>query len=253
MTRLPEGKVAMVTGAGSGIGRASALAFAKNGAKVVVNDIVAEGAEETVEMIKAAGGEAIFVKADVTQAIEVEALINKTVEIYGRLDYAHNNAGIDGEPAPLADCTIENWDRTIGINLRGVFLFMKYEIPQMLKQGSGAIVNTASIAGLIGTASMPAYNASKHGVVGLTRTAALEYAASGIRINAVCPGATRTALLESVMAVMPELRETLESSHPVGRIAEPEEIANTVVWLYSDEASFITGHPMVVDGGYSVQ
>lgn len=253
MTRLPEGKVAMVTGAGSGIGRASALAFAKNGAKVVVNDIVAEGAEETVEMIKAAGGEAIFVKADVTQAIEVEALINKTVEIYGRLDYAHNNAGIDGEPAPLADCTIENWDRTIGINLRGVFLCMKYEIPQMVKQGSGAIVNTASIAGLIGTASMPAYNASKHGVVGLTRTAALEYAAAGVRINAVCPGATRTALLENIMAVMPELLETLESSHPIGRIAEPEEIANTVVWLCSDEASFVTGHPMVVDGGYSVQ
>ncbi|NQT72631.1 MAG: SDR family oxidoreductase [Chloroflexi bacterium] len=253
MTRLPEGKVAMVTGAGSGIGRASALAFAKNGAKVVVNDIVAEGAEETVEMIKAAGGEAILVKADVTQAIEVENLINKTVEIYGQLDYAHNNAGIDGEPAPLADCTIENWDRTIGINLRGVFLCMKYEIPQMVKQGNGAIVNTASIAGLIGTANMPAYNAAKHGVVGLTRTAALEYAATGIRINAVCPGATRTALLDSVMVVMPELLETLESSHPVGRIAEPEEIANTVVWLCSDEASFVTGHPMVVDGGYSVQ
>jgi NAD(P)-dependent dehydrogenase (short-subunit alcohol dehydrogenase family) len=253
MTRLPEGKVVMVTGAGSGIGRASALAFAKNGAKVVVNDIVAEGAEETVEMIKAAGGEAIFVKADVTQAIEVEALINKTVEIYGRLDYAHNNAGIDGEPAPLADCTIESWDRTIGINLRGVFLCRKYEIPQMVKQGSGAIVNTASIAGLIGTANMPAYNAAKHGVVGLTRTAALEYAAAGVRINAVCPGATRTALLENIMAVMPELLETLESSHPIGRIAEPEEIANTVVWLCSDEASFVTGHPMVVDGGYSVQ
>jgi NAD(P)-dependent dehydrogenase (short-subunit alcohol dehydrogenase family) len=253
MTKQFEGKVALVTGAASGIGRASALAFAREGAKTVVADVLVESGKETVRMIKGAGGEALFVKTDVSNAAEVEALIQKVVEIYGRLDYAHNNAGIEGTMVPTADCTEENWDRTISINLKGVWLCMKYEIPQMLKQGGGAIVNTASVAGLVGFQGLPAYCASKGGVVQLTRTAALEYAKAGIRVNAVCPGVIRTPMVERLLSGPPEAEAGFIAMEPVGRMGKPEEIAEAVVWLCSDAASFVTGHPMVVDGGMVAQ
>jgi NAD(P)-dependent dehydrogenase (short-subunit alcohol dehydrogenase family) len=248
-----EGKVALVTGGGSGIGRATALAFAREGAKVVVADVVAEGGEETVRLIKAAGGEAIFVKADVATAAEVEALVKKAVDTYGRLDCAFNNAGIEGEIGQTADCTEENWDRVVDIDLKGVWLCMKYEIPQMLKQGSGAIVNTASVAGLVGFQGIPAYVAAKHGVNGLTKTAALEYAKSGIRVNAVCPGVIHTPMVERAFKANPQMAESATAIEPVGRLGKPEEIAEAVVWLCSDAASFVTGLPMAVDGGLVAQ
>jgi len=244
-----DGKVALVTGASSGIGRDTAILFAKEGAKVVVSDVAVEGGEETVIMIKDAGGDAIFVKADISNAAEVEAMINKTVETYGSVDCAANNAGVEVMPTPTADCTEEDFDLAIRVNLKGTFLCMKYEIQQMLKQGGGAIVNTSSMAGMVGVAAMPAYVASKHGIIGLTRTAALDYGTAGIRVNAVCPGATRTPMIEQVISAMPELGQQMNENHPIGRIAEPPEIAASIVWLCSDAASFITGHPMAVDGG----
>ena len=253
MTKQFGGKVALVTGGSSGIGRATASAFAGEGANVVVADVLVEGGGETVRMIKEAGGEAIFVKTDVSKATEVEALIKKIVETYGRLDCAINNAGIEGTMAPTADCTEENWDRTININLKGVWLCMKYEIPQMLKQGGGTIVNTASVAGLVGLQGLPAYCASKGGVVQLTRTAALEYARAGIRVNAVCPGVIRTPMVDRLIAAQPEMEEALTAMEPVGRTGKPEEVAEAVVWLCSDAASFVTGHAMVVDGGFVAQ
>jgi NAD(P)-dependent dehydrogenase (short-subunit alcohol dehydrogenase family) len=248
-----EGKIALVTGGGSGIGRAAALAFAREGAKVVVADVVAEGGRETVQMIKKADGEAIFVKTDVSKAAEVEALINKTVETYGRLDCAFNNAGIEGEQAPTAENTEKNWDRVININLKGVWLCMRYEIPQMLKQDGGAIVNTASVAGLVGFQGIAPYVASKHGIAGLTKTAALEYAQSGIRINAVCPGVIHTPMIERFFAGDPNAEDQFIAMEPVGRMGTPEEIAEAVVWLCSDAASFVTGLPMPVDGGFVAQ
>ena len=248
-----EGKVALVTGASSGIGRAAALAFSREGAKVVTADVDVEGGMETVRTIQDAGGEAVFVRSDVSKAAEVEALISKAVETYGRLDCAYNNAGIEGTMGPTADCTEENWDRVIGTNLKGMWLCMKYEIPEMLTRGSGAIVNVSSIAGLVGIQGRPAYAASKHGVAGLTKAAALEYAQAGIRINAVCPGIIRTPMLERPLAQRPELEATLIAQVPVGRIGTPEEIAEAVVWLCSDAASFVTGHTMMVDGGYVAQ
>ena len=253
MTKQLEGKVALVTGAASGIGRAAARAFAREGAKVVLADIAVEGGEETLHMIKAAGGEATFVPTDVVQAAEVAALISTAVEIYGRLDCAFNNAGIEGAQAATADCTEENWDRVISINLKGVWLGMKYEIPEMLKQGSGAIVNMASVAGVVGFQGIPAYVASKHGIVGLTKTAALEYATAGIRINAVCPGVIRTPMVERFIHGASEAEAQFTAMEPVGRLGEPEEIAEAVVWLCSDAASFVTGHPMVVDGGLTAR
>lgn len=253
MTRQFEGKVALVTGAASGIGRASALAFTREGAKTVIADVLVEGGEETVRIIKAAGGDARFVRTDVSNAAEVETLLQKLVETYGRLDYAHNNAGILGTPAPTADCTEEDWDRTIGINLKGIWLCMKHEIPQMLKQGGGAIVNTASVAGLVGIRGLPAYCASKGGIVQLTRTAALEYTKAGIRVNAICPGGIRTPMLERLLADRPEAEASVIAAEPIGRMGKPEEIAEAVVWLCSDAASFVTGHAMVVDGGWVAQ
>ena len=248
-----DGKVALITGAGSGIGRASALVFAREGAKVALADIVVEGGEETVRMVKEAGGEAFFIKADVSNAAEVEAMVNTVVETYGRIDCAYNNAGIEGQLASTDEYAEDMFDKVIGINLTGVWLCMKYELPHMLKQGSGAIVNTASGAGLIGVAGMSAYVASKHGVVGLTKTAALEYAKSGIRVNAVCPGLIQTPMVERITAEQPQLGEALVASEPIGRTGKPEEIAESVVWLSSDAASFVTGHAMSVDGGFVAQ
>ncbi len=248
-----KGKVALVTGAGAGIGRATALAFAREGASVVVSDVVVDSGEETVKMISKSGGEAIFIKTDVSKSADVEAMINKTMETYGRLDFAANNAGINGPITALADCTEEDWDRVMGINLKGVWLCMKYEIPQMLKTGGGAIVNTASMAGIVGFPAQPPYVTSKHGVVGLTKTAALDYGNRGIRVNAVCPGVIQTAMVESLLDTIPEIIDSLNKQSPLGRIGQPPEIAEAIVWLCSDAASFVTGHAMVVDGGYVIQ
>jgi len=250
-------RVALVTGGGSGIGRASAVVFAREGARVVVTDVDEDGGRETVRMIEAAGGTARFVRADISQAAEVAALVEQTVSTYGRLDCALNNAGIQGDIKQTAECSQENWDRIIATNLTGVWLCMKHEIPHMLNQGGGAIVNTSSNFGLVGSNGMPAYSASKHGVLGLTKTAALEYAKSGIRVNAVCPGPVQTPLVDKVLAAQPELGDqiikAIEAREPVGRMGQPEEIAEAVVWLCSDAASFVTGTAMSVDGGFVTQ
>jgi NAD(P)-dependent dehydrogenase (short-subunit alcohol dehydrogenase family) len=245
-----DGKAALVTGAGSGIGRATALACAREGAKIVVADMVVEAGKETVSMIESAGGDATFVPVNVTQAAEVEAMVAAAVSAYGRIDCAHNNAGIEGVFATTADYPEEDWDRVMAVNLKGVWLCMKYEIPQMVQQGGGAIVNTASLAGLVGAKRMPAYVASKHGVVGLTKTAALEYAKSGLRINAVCPGIIHTSMVDRMfLNRRPDLEDRLAAVEPMGRLGKPEEVAEAVVWLCSDAASFVTGHTMTVDGG----
>ena len=246
-------KIAMVTGGGSGIGRATAQALSRDGATLVVSDVDEQGGTETVDLIKAAGGQALFVGADVSQAEQVEALVEKTVAEYGRLDCAFNNAGIAGAAARTADYQETHWDRVIAINLTGVWLCMKYELQHMITQGSGAIVNTASVAGLVGFRSGPAYVAAKHGVVGLTKTAALEYAKAGIRVNAVCPGVIRTPMFERGMEVDPRIEDGMVAREPIGRLGKPEEIAEAVVWLCSDAASFVTGHPMAVDGAWVAQ
>jgi len=252
-----ESKVALVTGGGSGIGRSTALSFAREGARVVVADVQADSGEATVEMISKAAGEARFVKADVSRADEVEALVARTVEVFGRLDCAFNNAGIEGDPmlSSLTECTVEEWDRVMGINLTGVWLCMKYEVPQMLRHGGGSIVNTASVAGLIGPGwvGSPAYIASKHGVIGLTKAAALAYAKADIRVNAVCPGVVRTSLVERHIKSNPRLEALLVAKEPAGRMGYPEEVAAAVVWLCSDAASFVTGHSLAVDGGVLAQ
>ncbi|PON18712.1 short chain dehydrogenase [Candidatus Entotheonella serta] len=248
------GKVVLVTGAGSGIGRATALACAREGAQVVVADRVVEAGQETVAMVQQAGGEARFVEVDVTQTASVKAMIAAAVAAYGRIDCAHNNAGIEGVFATTADYPEEDWDRVMAVNLKGVWLCMRAEIPQMLQQGGGAIVNTASLAGLVGAKRMPAYVASKHGVAGLTKTAALEYAKSGIRVNAVCPGVIHTLMVDRMfLSRRPELEGRLAEAEPVGRLGKPEEVAEAVVWLCSDAASFVTGHTMTVDGGMYAQ
>jgi NAD(P)-dependent dehydrogenase (short-subunit alcohol dehydrogenase family) len=250
MPGVAQGKVVLVTGGGSGIGHATALKLAQQGARVMIADYVQQGGERTLKMIKDAGGTASFVQADVSIAAQVEAMVTKTVETYGRLDGAFNNAGVEGRFASTADCAEENFDRIIAINLKGVWLCMKFEISQMLKQGGGSIVNTASIAGLVGIERLPAYIASKHGVVGLTRTAALEYAAKNIRVNCVCPGAIRTPMTERVLDKEGISEEDWIAPEPIGRMGKPEEIAEAVVWLLSDAASFVTGHPMAIDGGW---
>ena len=248
-----DGKVALVTGGSSGIGQATAQIFAREGAKVVVADVLVEGGEETVRLIKAAGGDAIFVKTDVSRPAEVEAMVKRAVETYGCLDCAFNNAGIEGALQPTSEYDEAMWDRVISINLKGVWLCMKYEIPQMLKQGSGAIVNTASAAGLVGVQGLSAYTAAKHGVNGLTKTAALEYAKSGIRINSVCPGGVDTPMVRRVFGNNPQFAEAAAAVEPVGRLAQPAEIGEAVVWLCSEAASFVTGLPMAVDGGMIAQ
>ena len=249
-----EGKTALVTGGGSGIGRAASLAYSREGARVVVVDVNVEGGEETVQRIKESGGEAILVHADVSSNAGTQAMVAETVERFGRLDCAFNNAGISGgrDRNLTADYTQDDWDRMIGVNLTGVWLSMKAEIPQMLAQGGGAIVNTASIMGLIATPGSVAYMAAKHGVVGLTKAAALEYAKDNLRVNAVCPGYIDTPLLQPLFA-NEDRKEQVVSRHPVGRLGQPEEIAEAVIWLSSDAASFVTGHSMAVDGGYVAQ
>ena len=248
-----DGKVALVTGSGSGIGRASALAFARAGATVVGADVVVDGGQETLRLIQAAGGQGLFLKTDVSRAAEVEALIKQTVTTYGRLDCAHNNAGVEGTFVSTTEYSEADWDRVLAINLKGVWLCLKYEIAQMLRQGGGAIVNTASGAGLVGVVGLSAYVASKHGVVGLTKTAALEYAKAGVRVNAVCPGVIQTPMVERLTRSRPDLSEALVAAEPMGRTGKAEEIAEAAVWLCSDAASFVTGHAMSVDGGYVAQ
>ena len=248
-----QGKVILVTGGGSGIGRATSALLARQGAKVMIADYVPESAERTVKIIKDAGGEASCVAADVSVTKQVEMMVAKTVETYGRLDGAFNNAGIEGKMADTIAYPEDVFDRVIAINLKGVWLCLKYEIAQMLQQGGGAIVNTASGAGLVGVVGLSAYVASKHGVIGLTKTAALEYAKAGIRVNAVCPGVIQTPMVARLTSSRPDLSEALVAAEPIGRTGKPEEIAEAVVWLCSDAASFVTGHAMSVDGGYVAQ
>jgi NAD(P)-dependent dehydrogenase (short-subunit alcohol dehydrogenase family) len=252
-----DGKIALVTGAGSGIGRATSLTMARRGAKVVVADVNEEGGRETVDAVEQAGGEALFVRADVASSADVQALIRATVETYGRLDCAVNNAGIggttgEGRRYATHEYPEELWARILSVNLTGVFLCLKHEIVQMLGQGGGAIVNIASIAGLVGGFGT-AYVASKHGVAGVTRNAALEYARQGIRINAVCPGVVETPMVASVFGAIPGLEERWRETEPIGRFAAPREIAEAVAWLCSDAASFVTGIALPVDGGWTAQ
>jgi NAD(P)-dependent dehydrogenase (short-subunit alcohol dehydrogenase family) len=248
------GKVAFVTGAASGIGREAALAFAREGAKVVVADISEQGNQETVHLIEDQGGQAIAVKCDVTRSEDVKAALDETIEAFGRLDFAFNNAGIEPRnPAPTAEYEEEEWNRIIDINLRGVFLCMKHEIPLILQQGGGAIVNTSSGAGIIGIKGSPAYTAAKHGVIGLTKAAALDYAAQNIHINAVCPGYIDTPMMGRFTGGTDEGRSQVIAEEPIGRMGKPEEIAAAVVWLCSDAAAFMVGHAMVIDGGQTVQ
>ena len=248
MEKQFEGKVAIITGGSFGIGRATAMLFAQHGAKVAVVDWVED--KETVNSITAAGGEAIFIKCDVSGETDVQAMVEKTVSTFGRLDFAFNNAGIEGESAPTHEATIENFDKVIGINLKGVWLCMKYEIPHMLQQGKGTIVNCSSIAGVIGFPGIPHYTASKHGVIGLTKTAALEYAQAGIRVNAVCPGVIQTPMIDRFIEKNNTTREAMASQEPIGRFGDPKEIAEAALWLCSDASSFTTGHALVVDGGW---
>jgi len=244
-----ERKVALITGGASGIGRVAACAFAAEGARVVVSDLAAEGGQETVSMIADAGGNAVFVRADVTKAAEVKALIAEIDRSIGELHFAFNNAGIDGARMPTADYSEETWTGVINVNLTGVFLCMKYEIPLMVRQRGGVIVNMASVAGVTGFPNYAAYTASKHGVVGLTKTAALEYARAGLRVNALCPAYTRTPMLERVVKAKPGLEEKLLDRVPLRRLGTPEEIAAAAIYLCSESAAFITGHALVMDGG----
>jgi len=249
MTAELQGKVVLVTGGTSGIGRDTAVLFAKAGAKVVIAGRREVEGKETVELVRVAAGEALFVKADVSKASEVEALVQKTVEKFGRLDIAFNNAGIEGIWVPITEQSEEDWDRTMDINLKGVWLCLKYEIRQMLKQGGGgAIVNMASAAGLVGLPGAATYSASKHGVIGLTKSAALENARKGIRVNVVCPAVIETPMAERAYSE-PEFHKFAVGLHPIGRFGRAEEVAEAVLWMCSDRASFMTGQSLVLDGG----
>ncbi|MBS1902233.1 MAG: glucose 1-dehydrogenase [Bacteroidetes bacterium] len=245
-----EHKVAIVTGAGSGIGRSVSLIYAAEGAKVVVSDINEQGGNETVNMIKKNGGDALFVKSDTSKPVDNEALVKAAVDTYGGLHIACNNAGIGGPAAPTGEYPLDGWERVIGINLSGVFYGMRYQIPAMLKSGGGSIVNMASILGAVGFRNSVAYVAAKHGVVGMTQNAAIEYAAQGIRVNAVGPAFINTPLLSGMDA---QTIQYLESLHPIGRLGKPEEVAELVLFLSSDKSSFITSSYYPIDGGYLAQ
>jgi NAD(P)-dependent dehydrogenase (short-subunit alcohol dehydrogenase family) len=247
MDRLKD-KVALITGGGSGIGRATSLLFAREGAKVVVADYATEGGEETVRLITAAGGTAMFVQADVSRSADVQWMIATTVQAYGRIDILFNNAGIEGPSAKIVNYPEEEWERVLAIDLTAVYLGMKYAIPEMLKQGGGVIISTASVAGMVGFPGSGAYGAAKAGVIQLTRTVALEYASKNIRVNCICPGVIRTPMAQRVMGDRPE--EAVVRMEPIGRLGTPEDIAHAALFLASDESSFATGAPFIIDGGY---
>src|SRR5262245_44722047 len=247
------GKVALITGGNAGIGRATAIEFAKHGANVVITGRREKEGHEVIAEIKAFGGEAIFAKTDVSKASDVKAMIDRTLETFGRLDYAFNNAGIEETLTPLSNPTEEAYDQIMDINVKGVWLSLKHEIPAMLKTGGGAIVNNSSIGGLVGFAMAPVYVASKHAVIGLTKSVALEYAKQNVRVNAVAPGTIETRMFLEVTTRSPDIKQLLESATPIGRVGQPEEIAATVIWLCSDSAWFVTGQTLAVDGGYTAQ
>ena len=247
-----EGKSVIVTGAGSGIGRATALAFAAEGARLILSDVTESSGQATVAAAQKLGAEAEFIQADVARAADCAAMVDRAVTRFGRLDIAFNNAGINIGAAPIAEIDEAQWHRIVAINLTGVFLCMKYEIAAMKRTGGGAIINTASVGGLIGTAGVTAYCATKHGVVGLTKSAALDHIRDGIRINAVCPGGTRTAMLAEWFKD-PEVERAALAGTPIGRMADPEEIARSVLFLASDDSSFMVGHALVADGGLTAQ
>lgn len=251
MEKLFDGKVAIVTGGSFGIGRAAVIAFARRGAKVLIADWVED--RETLATIESFGGVAQNFKCDVSSEVNVKAMVQYAVDTFGGMDFAFNNAGVEGLQGLTHECTTENWDKTIDVNLKGVWLCMKYEIPQMLKAGKGVIVNNASIAGIVGFPGIPAYVASKHGIIGLTQNAALEYAKQGLRVNAVCPGVIKTPMIDRFTGNNKEAEKQFENLEPVGRMGHPEEIAETVMWLCSDAASFITGDSIAVDGGWTAQ
>lgn len=252
MPGMLQDKVTLITGGSSGIGRASALVFAREGAKVVVADVVAEAGSVTVQMVQEAGGNAIFIEADVSKEAQVEALVRGTIEAYGRLDCAFNNAGI-GHTGTITDCTEQEWDRIMAVNLKGVWLCMKHEIRYLAKHGGGSIVNTASTAGIVAHQRRAVYTISKHGVIGLTKVAAVQYARFSVRVNAVCPGPICTGLTEPGWRLDPQAEARAISQVPMGRSGTPEEVAEASVWLCSDAASYITGHALVVDGGSVAQ
>ncbi len=248
-----DGKISLITGGGSGIGRETAVLFANHGAKLAIADLDPVSGQETTQMIRDAGGTAVFRQTDVSQAAQVENMVRYVVEAYGRLDIAFNNAGIEGAPVRTIDVTEEQFDRIMAVNAKGVWLCLKYEIQQMLRQGSGTIINTASVAGLIGAHSMPAYSASKHAVVGLTKTAAVEYARKGIRVNAVCPAVIRTPMVERAIEQLPQLEQGAIMNNPSRRLGTPREVAEAVLWLASEASSFTNGATLTVDGGLTAQ
>ncbi|MCL4870975.1 MAG: SDR family oxidoreductase [Anaerolineae bacterium] len=253
MSETLRDKIVLVTGGASGIGRVTAYALAQVGAVVALADVDEAGGAETAQVIQERGGQALFVPTDVGNAAAVQSLITQIISQYGRLDCAFNNAGVEGLPNRTADATEADFDHIMRVNLKGVWLCMKYEIQQMVAQGGGAIVNTASVAGLLGAHSLPIYAASKHAVVGLTKSAAIEYAKKGVRINAVCPTVTRTPMIERGLAAIPEFMEAARRAIPMQRFGEPEEIAAAVLWLFSDDARFITGTTLTIDGGFTAQ
>jgi NAD(P)-dependent dehydrogenase (short-subunit alcohol dehydrogenase family) len=248
-----QNKVAIVTGGTSGIGRAAAVAYAREGAKVVVAGRRAAEGEETVQLVRAEGGQGIFVATDVSKAVQVKELVERTMQKFGRLDFAFNNAAIEQESTPLLEQDEETYDRVMDINVKGLWLSMKYEIAAMLKTGGRSIVNTSSAAGVVGMPGLEIYVASKHAVIGLTISAALEFGKQGIRVNAILPGGVETDMYERFVSGKPELRAQMTAMHPIGRIGKPEEIAEAAIWLSSSKSSFVTGHSLMVDGGFTAQ